>query len=70
MTTKYRNEIARMMTSDRFITDGGIETSLIYDYGLELPCFASFLLLKDAAGVEVLRRYYEPYIHLAELIHV
>ena len=48
-----------------FVTDGGIETTLIYHHGLELPAFAAFDLLKDDAGTEELRRYYAPYAELA-----
>jgi S-methylmethionine-dependent homocysteine/selenocysteine methylase len=48
-----------------FLTDGGIETTLIFHEGLELPEFAAFDLLKDAEGTEALRRYYEPYAELA-----
>jgi S-methylmethionine-dependent homocysteine/selenocysteine methylase len=48
-----------------FVTDGGIETTLIYHHGLELPAFAAFDLLKDDAGTEELRRYYAPYAQLA-----
>ena len=48
-----------------FLTDGGIETVLIFDEGLELPAFAAFDLLKDEAGTEALRRYYAPYLALA-----
>jgi S-methylmethionine-dependent homocysteine/selenocysteine methylase len=48
-----------------FITDGGMETTLIYHRGLELPAFAAFPLLKDDEGTEQLRRYYEPYASLA-----
>ena len=48
-----------------FLTDGGIETVLIFHEGLELPAFAAFDLLKDDAGTEALRRYYEPYVALA-----
>ena len=33
-----------------FLTDGGIETSLIFQYGLDLPLFAAFPLLRDAEG--------------------
>jgi homocysteine S-methyltransferase len=40
-----------------FLTDGGIETSLIYDDGLELPEFASFVLLDDVEGRAALARY-------------
>jgi len=48
-----------------FVTDGGIETTLIFHHGLELPEFAAFDLLKNAEGTAQLRRYYEPYVRLA-----
>jgi S-methylmethionine-dependent homocysteine/selenocysteine methylase len=48
-----------------FLTDGGIETTLIFHEGLDLPLFAAFVLLKDEEGTEALRRYYEPYLALA-----
>jgi S-methylmethionine-dependent homocysteine/selenocysteine methylase len=48
-----------------FLTDGGIETTLIYHHGFELPQFAAFPLLEDAAGTNALRRYYAPYAELA-----
>jgi S-methylmethionine-dependent homocysteine/selenocysteine methylase len=48
-----------------FLTDGGIETTLIFHEGLDLPLFAAFGLLKDDEGTETLRRYYEPYLELA-----
>jgi homocysteine S-methyltransferase len=49
-----------------FITDGGMETVLIFRDGLELPDFASFVLLDDPAGVEALRSYYREYVAIAE----
>jgi S-methylmethionine-dependent homocysteine/selenocysteine methylase len=48
-----------------FVTDGGIETTLIYHQDLDLPEFAAFDLLKDDAGTEELRRYFRPYVQLA-----
>jgi homocysteine S-methyltransferase len=48
-----------------FVTDGGMETTLIFRDGLELPEFASFVLLDDEAGLEALRAYYESYAELA-----
>ena len=48
-----------------FLTDGGIETTLIFHRGLDLPEFAAFDLLKDDAGTDELRRYYLPYLELA-----
>jgi S-methylmethionine-dependent homocysteine/selenocysteine methylase len=48
-----------------FITDGGMETSLIFNDGLDLPHFAAFVLLDDPSGVDALRAYYRAYINLA-----
>jgi homocysteine S-methyltransferase len=48
-----------------FITDGGMETTLIFDDGIDLPDFASFVLLNDAAGIEALRAYYATYLEIA-----
>jgi homocysteine S-methyltransferase len=48
-----------------FLTDGGLETSLVFHEGLDLPCFAAFDLLKDEAGVATLNRYFEPYLAIA-----
>ena len=48
-----------------FLTDGGLETFLIFHRGLDLPEFAAFDLLKDQAGRRELRDYYRPYLELA-----
>jgi homocysteine S-methyltransferase len=48
-----------------FIGDGGLETTMIFEEGIELPEFASFLLLEDGRGREALRRYYEGFLELA-----
>ena len=50
---------------DTFLTDGGLETDLIFNRGIDLPEFAAFDLLEDAEGMAALRSYYEPYIELA-----
>ena len=49
----------------RAITDGGLETTLIYHHGATLPDFAAFVLLEDEAGLDLLRTYYAPYIEIA-----
>ena len=48
-----------------FIGDGGLETTMIFERGIELPEFASFQLLDDERGRAALRDYYETYIDLA-----
>src|SRR5829696_2616030 len=61
---KHRNRLPQL-DGNLFLTDGGIETTLIFHEGLDLPAFAAFALLKDDEGTEALRRYYEPYAALA-----
>jgi homocysteine S-methyltransferase len=51
---------------DFFLTDGGIETTLIFLEGLELPDFAAFTLLKTQEGRAVLHKYFRTYAHLAQ----
>jgi homocysteine S-methyltransferase len=47
------------------ITDGGLETTLIFHRGIDLPLFAAFDLLKDDDGAEELRGYFRTYLELA-----
>jgi S-methylmethionine-dependent homocysteine/selenocysteine methylase len=49
-----------------FLTDGGIETTLIFHEGLELPDFAAFHLLKSPEGERALRKYFRTYAALAK----
>lgn len=60
----YRERLPQL-DGGLFLTDGGIETALIFHQGLDLPLFAAFDLLKDDEGTEELRRYYRPYAELA-----
>ena len=60
----YRTHLPQL-SGDPFLTDGGIETVLIFHEGLDLPEFAAFDLLKDDEGTERLRSYYAPYVALA-----
>jgi len=48
-----------------FIADGGLETTLIFRDGFDLPHFAAFTLLDDERGRAGLRAYYEPYLQVA-----
>jgi len=51
---------------DFFLTDGGIETTLIFHEGLDLPDFAAFDLLKRPKGEAALRKYFRTYAELAK----
>ncbi len=48
-----------------FLTDGGLETSLIFLEGEDLPLFAAFTLLRKTAGRAKLQDYFRPYAELA-----
>lgn len=48
------------------LTDGGIETVLLFKEGFDLPCFAAFPLLEQEAGRAALRRYFEPFLDTAQ----
>ena len=61
---RYRDALPQL-DQGPFVTDGGIETTLIFHRGLDLPLFAAFDLLKDEVGTEELRRYFEPYLAVA-----
>lgn len=49
-----------------FLTDGGAETTLLFDDGIDLPDFAAFPLLDDPDGHAALTRYFERYAGIAE----
>jgi S-methylmethionine-dependent homocysteine/selenocysteine methylase len=61
---KYRASLPQLQ--DRaFLTDGGIETTLIFYDKLELPYFAAFHLLKNEAGKAALKRYFARHASIA-----
>lgn len=57
---KYRHALPQL-GGNTFLTDGGIETSLIFHQGQDLPEFASFVLLETEEGLDELRKYFRPY---------
>lgn len=62
--SKYRQHLPQL--SDRlFMTDGGLETTLIFHEARDLPYFAAFDLLKDDAGRQTLERYFLRYAGMA-----
>jgi len=62
---KYRANLPQVSGDDIFLTDGGIETYLIFQEGVELPYFAAFDLLRDDVGRDVLRNYYRGFAETA-----
>ena len=53
------------LEADVFLADGGIETTLIFEDGIDLPEFAAFPLLDDPEGRAALVRYFDRYAALA-----
>lgn len=47
------------------VTDGGLETDLIFSHGVDLPMFAAFPLVDDPAGQSLLAGYYDEYAAIA-----
>jgi len=48
-----------------YVTDGGLETDLIFHHGVDLPEFSAFLLLADPKGRDLLTGYYDGYAAIA-----
>lgn len=63
--SKYRNALPQL-TGGPFLTDGGIETTLIFHEGLELPDFAAFHLLRPLEGEAALYKYFRTYAEIAK----
>ena len=63
-SARYRNALPQLADVP-FLTDGGIETTLIFHDGLDLPHFAAYDLLTRDGGVDALRRYFVPYAEIA-----
>lgn len=62
---KYRNSLPQL-GSNLFLTDGGIETTLIFHDGLHLPDFAAFDLFKRPDGEAALKKYFRSYASIAK----
>jgi len=61
---RYRDALPQLELP-AFLTDGGLETTLIFHDGLDLPHFAAYDLLRREGGRAALRRYFESYIGIA-----
>ena len=61
----YRRSLPQL-ASKTFLTDGGLETTLVFIDKIELPSFAAFPLIENAAGRQRLQDYFAPYIATAK----
>ena len=65
----FRKNLPQIKTSDVFLTDGGLETYLIYKKGVELPHFACFTCLKSQETKTLIREYYADYYQVKSLLN-
>ncbi|HYO05233.1 MAG TPA: homocysteine S-methyltransferase family protein [Mycobacterium sp.] len=65
MELNQRRQLPQLAGDQMFVTDGGLETDLVFHHGIELPCFAAFPLLEEPDTRDALRRYYAGYLDIA-----
>ena len=61
---KYRHRLPQL-DGGLFLTDGGLETTLIFHEGFDLPMFEAFVLVESERGRAALRAYYDRYVSMA-----
>ena len=66
---KYRNDLPQL-SGELFITDGGLETTLFFSEGFDLPEFAAFVLLDQVKGRKAIEDYYRTYADIARHHHL
>jgi homocysteine S-methyltransferase len=65
VTAEGRSAALPQLQDRLFITDSGLETTLIHRHHLDLPAFAAFVLLETNAGRQRLRAYFERHAAIA-----
>lgn len=60
----YRHQLPQL-SDHMFITDGGLETVLLFQQGWDLPDFAAFTLMDRPLGTEAMHNYFNTYGKLA-----
>ena len=69
---KHQDNTNRLpqLNGHMMLTDGGLETTLVFHDGIDLPYFASFGLLRTAEGRARLKTYYRLYANIAADLNV
>lgn len=62
---RYRDALPQL-SGDLFLIDAGLETDIIFNYGVEIPEFAAHTLLADPKGRETLANYFRGFLALAD----
>lgn len=61
---KYRNALPQL-NGTQMLADGGLETTLVFHDGIELPLFAAFKALDSQDGIDAINRYMRGFAELA-----
>jgi len=61
---RYRTDLPQQSDAI-FLTDGGMETTLIFHHGIDLPYFAAFDLLRTKTGEQQVLDYFRQYAGIA-----
>ena len=62
--SKYRSNLPQL-SGRLFLTDSGLETTLVFHEGIDLPFFAAWKLMQTSEGRITLRRYFDRHIDIA-----
>ncbi|MFD2190836.1 homocysteine S-methyltransferase family protein [Pistricoccus aurantiacus] len=61
----HRRKVLPQASGELFLTDGGLETDIIFNHGIEIREFAAHTLLPSAAGRHALAEYFRGFLSLA-----
>ena len=61
----YRKKLP-LLNGIRCITDGGMETDLVFNHNIDLPEFAAYDLLRSKTGEDWLVDYFRSYVEIAQ----
>ncbi len=70
MTRRNTQNKLPQLNGHKMLTDGGLETTLVFHDGMDLPYFASFGLLRTAEGRARLKTYYRLYANIAADLNI
>jgi S-methylmethionine-dependent homocysteine/selenocysteine methylase len=62
---RYRTALPQL-SGDIFLADGGVETDLIFNHGIEIREFAAHTLLPTPEGRAALTQYFEAFLRVAK----
>ncbi len=65
---KYRNALPQL-NGTQMVADGGLETTLVFHDGIDLPLFAAFKALESQEGIDAIDRYMRGFARLAVKHH-